>query len=81
MLEPEEQPACLFHRYDVLLTADAYVGNHWITVQPITGFPGAPNGYAILHYDGAAPGLPLQPAPQPGAAQPWSIQQIEQVHR
>ena len=66
-------------RYDVLLVANASVANYWITVQPQHDFGSAPNGYAILHYDGAPDKLPLGPTPQPAAMQPWSLQQLAQV--
>lgn len=65
-------------RYDVLLTANAPVGNYWITVQPQYRL-GAPNGYGILHYKGAPPTLPQGPIPQPGAVKPWSLPQLNQV--
>ena len=65
-------------RYDVLLTANASIGNYWITAQPQYRM-GSPNGFAILQYEGAPPGLPLDPTPQPGSAKPWSIPQIDEV--
>lgn len=65
-------------RYDVLLTANASVGNYWITVQPQYRL-GSPNGFGILHYEGAFPSLPQTATPQPGATNPWSLPQIAQV--
>ena len=64
----------------MLLTAAALVENYWITVQPQYR-EGSPNGYAVLHYDGAPESLPLEPTPQPGTMQPWSLQQIGQVNK
>ncbi|KAL3136665.1 hypothetical protein ABBQ38_005906 [Trebouxia sp. C0009 RCD-2024] len=65
-------------RYDVLLTANASVGNYWITVQPQYRL-GSPNGFGVLRYEGAAPTLPQGPVSQPGAVKPWSILQIDEV--
>ena len=62
----------------MLLTADASVGNYWITVQPQYRL-GSPNGFGILQYEGAPPSLPQTATPQPGATKPWSLPQIAQV--
>lgn len=69
---------CLCCRYDVLLTANASVGNYWITVQPQYRL-GSPNGFGILRYEGAPPTLPQGPTPQPGTVKPWTLSQIDQV--
>ncbi len=67
-------------RYDVLLTANATVGNYWVTAQPQYRM-GSPNGFAVLQYEGADEtlGLPATPTPQPGAVEPWTEPQAAMV--
>ncbi|DBA96798.1 TPA: hypothetical protein ACH3X3_012965 [Trebouxia sp. C0006] len=67
-------------RYDVLLTANATVGNYWVTAQPQYRM-GSPNGFAVLQYEGADEtlGLPATPTPQPGAVAPWTEPQAAMV--
>ncbi len=65
-------------RYDVLLTANATVGNYWVTAQPQYR-KGSPNGFAVLQYKGANETLPATPTPQPGAVEPWTEPQAAMV--
>ncbi len=67
----------------MLLTANATVGNYWVTAQPQYRM-GSPNGFAVLQYEGANEtlGLPATPTPQPGAVEPWTEPQAAMVsHR
>ena len=68
------------YRYDVLLTANASVGNYWISAQPQYR-EGSPSGFAVLQYVGAAEGsgLPQTATPQPGSVQPWTPLQAATV--
>ncbi len=74
-----DQIACC-SRYDVLLAANATVGNYWVTAQPQYRM-GSPNGFAVLQYEGADEtlGLPATPTPQPGAVAPWTEPQAAMV--
>ena len=64
----------------MLLTANATVGNYWVTAQPQYRM-GSPNGFAVLQYEGANEtlGLPATPTPQPGAVEPWTEPQAAMV--
>lgn len=63
----------------MLLTADQPLDNYWITLTQQFR-KGAPNGYAILHYEGAANAtLPTTPTPQPSTVKPESLSQVNQV--
>ena len=68
----------LWRRYDVLLTANATVGNYWISVQSQYRM-GTPSGFAVLHYQGAPGALPQTTVSQPGSVKPWTIPQINSV--
>ena len=62
-----------------MLTANATVGNYWITAQPQYR-EGSPNGFAILRYEGAnATQLPTESTPQPEAVAPWTPEQAAKV--
>ncbi|KAK9792751.1 hypothetical protein WJX73_006180 [Symbiochloris irregularis] len=66
-------------RADILLTADQEPGNYWITTQ-MNYRVGGPNGYAVLHYEGSSNHtLPTTPTPQPGAAEPLTLSQINSI--
>ena len=63
----------------MLLSADQEPDNYWITVQQQYR-TGGPNGYAILHYEGAPNyTLPDTNASQPGAVKPFTLAQINSV--
>lgn len=67
-------------RIDVLLTANQPVDNYWITMTQQYR-KGAPNGYAILHYEGAPNyTLPDTPVPQPGSIPPFTLAEAGQVN-
>ena len=62
-----------------MLTANATVGNYWITAQPQYR-EGSPNGFAVLRYEGAnATQLPTESTPQPEAVAPWTPEQAAKV--
>ena len=70
---------CATRRVDVLLTADQPVDNYWITLLQQYR-KGSPNGYAVLHYEGAENAtLPATPAPQPSTVSPWTLAQTNSV--
>lgn len=65
-------------RFDVLLTANQTPSAYWMTAYSQYR-AGAPNGYAILRYNGTGDGLPATATPQPGAVAPWTSANATQI--